>query len=344
MAVYLAGLGLSMPQAMAGALTPFPERAGTAASLMGLVQQTAAAVVAAVVGDYLGHSAWPVAGVRRHHGLPDVPALGADPAAARATALEWPSIPALPAARCLLGCRVRAARGARARLRASDDFSIEATAFTAEREGQGRAMTGDPLSRRSFLTGISAAGGGLALAFAVPFAPARAAEEAPEVTAWLVICPDNSVVIRVARAEMGQGAQTGLAMLVAEELECDWAKVRTEFVSPEENMRRDRVWGDSVDRRQPFDRVLAALSAAGRRHGAGNADRRRRGALECAGVGMRARMSAITHRPSGRTRHVRRRRRGCGEAHAPGRRRAEGAETTGSSPASRAGALTCSTR
>ena len=63
MAIYLAGLGLSMPQAMAGALTPFPDRAGTAASLMGLVQQTVAAVVAAIVGDYLGRSAWPVAGV-----------------------------------------------------------------------------------------------------------------------------------------------------------------------------------------------------------------------------------------------------------------------------------------
>ena len=62
MAVYLAGLGLSMPQAMAGALTPFPDRAGTAAALMGVVQQTAAAVVAAVVGSYLGGSAWPVAG------------------------------------------------------------------------------------------------------------------------------------------------------------------------------------------------------------------------------------------------------------------------------------------
>ena len=102
-------------------------------------------------------------------------------------------------------------------------------------------MTGDPLSRRSFLKGISAAGGGLTLAFAIPFAPARAAEEAPEVTAWLVISADNSVVIRVARSEMGQGAQTGLAMLVAEELECDWAKVSTEFVAPEENRRRDRV-------------------------------------------------------------------------------------------------------
>ncbi len=62
MAVYLAGLGLSMPQAMAGALTPFADRAGTASSLMGFVQQTVAAFVAAVVGVYLGRSAWPVAG------------------------------------------------------------------------------------------------------------------------------------------------------------------------------------------------------------------------------------------------------------------------------------------
>jgi len=63
MAVYLAGLGLAMPQAMAGALTPFPDRAGMAASLLGLVQQTLAAAVAAAVGAYLGHSAWPVTGV-----------------------------------------------------------------------------------------------------------------------------------------------------------------------------------------------------------------------------------------------------------------------------------------
>jgi MFS transporter, DHA1 family, multidrug resistance protein len=63
MAVYLAGLGLAMPQAMAGALTPFPDRAGTAASLLGLVQQTVAATVAAAVGGYLGRSAWPVAAV-----------------------------------------------------------------------------------------------------------------------------------------------------------------------------------------------------------------------------------------------------------------------------------------
>jgi DHA1 family bicyclomycin/chloramphenicol resistance-like MFS transporter len=63
MALYLSGVGLAMPQAMAGALTPFPDRAGTAASLMGLVQQAVAAVVAAVIGGYLGRSAWPMTGV-----------------------------------------------------------------------------------------------------------------------------------------------------------------------------------------------------------------------------------------------------------------------------------------
>jgi len=63
MALYLAGVGLAMPQAMAGALTPFPDRAGTAASLMGLVQQAVAAIIAAVIGAYLVQSAWPVTGV-----------------------------------------------------------------------------------------------------------------------------------------------------------------------------------------------------------------------------------------------------------------------------------------
>ncbi|HET7201626.1 MAG TPA: molybdopterin cofactor-binding domain-containing protein [Burkholderiales bacterium] len=65
----------------------------------------------------------------------------------------------------------------------------------------------------------------------------------PELTAWIVIHPDDSVLIRVARSEMGQGSSTGLPMLVAEELECDWRKVRTEFVSSAENLRRNRAWG-----------------------------------------------------------------------------------------------------
>src|SRR5271170_4684299 len=110
---------------------------------------------------------------------------------------------------------------------------------------EGKIMpSGDPLSRRGFLAGISAVGGGLTLAFAIPFGPARAVEEAPEITAWLLICADNSIVVRIAHAEMGQGAQTGLAMLIAEELECDWAEVRTDFVSATENLHRGRIWGD----------------------------------------------------------------------------------------------------
>ena len=63
MTLYLAGIGFALPSTMAGALTPFPDRAGTASSVMGLVQQTGAAVTAAAVGAYLGHSAWPVASV-----------------------------------------------------------------------------------------------------------------------------------------------------------------------------------------------------------------------------------------------------------------------------------------
>ena len=63
MTLYLAGLGFALPSTMAGALTPFHDRAGTASSVMGFAQQTGAAVTAAAVGVYLGHSAWPVASV-----------------------------------------------------------------------------------------------------------------------------------------------------------------------------------------------------------------------------------------------------------------------------------------
>jgi MFS transporter, DHA1 family, multidrug resistance protein len=59
--LYLCGLGLAMPQAMAGALTPFPDRAGAASSLLGFVQQSSAALLGAVVGHLLGESAWPIA-------------------------------------------------------------------------------------------------------------------------------------------------------------------------------------------------------------------------------------------------------------------------------------------
>ena len=102
------------------------------------------------------------------------------------------------------------------------------------------------MNRRSFVVGSAALGGGLALGFNVPFGPGPAHAEVtgPEVNAWVVVRPDESVIIRIARSEMGQGTLTGLAQLVAEELECDWSKVGYEFPTPGQNVARKRVWGD----------------------------------------------------------------------------------------------------
>src|SRR6202045_4600223 len=103
------------------------------------------------------------------------------------------------------------------------------------------------LNRRAFVIGSAAVGSGLALGLDIPFggpAVVRAADGSPEVNAWVVIRPDDTVVIRTARSEMGQGTLTGLAQLVAEELECDWSKVTTEFPTPGQNVARKRAWGD----------------------------------------------------------------------------------------------------
>lgn len=108
------------------------------------------------------------------------------------------------------------------------------------------------LSRRRFLVDTAAAAGGLALGFHVPFgiddvaAQKKTIAAAPgaEVNAWVFIKPNDTVVVRIARSEMGQGTLTGLAQLVVEELECDWNKVTTEYPTPGQNLARNRVWGD----------------------------------------------------------------------------------------------------
>ena len=103
------------------------------------------------------------------------------------------------------------------------------------------------ISRRTFLISSAAVGGGLALGLRLPpFGPAvvRAADGSPEITVWVVIRPDNTTVIRVVRAEMGQGTITGLAQLVAEELEADWKKVVVEYPTPGESVKRKRAWGE----------------------------------------------------------------------------------------------------
>jgi isoquinoline 1-oxidoreductase subunit beta len=104
------------------------------------------------------------------------------------------------------------------------------------------------LARRSFLGSVAAVGGGFALGWQIPAGTAAAQNAAPaggqELGIWAVISPDDTTIIRIARSEMGQGTLTGLAQLVADELDCDWKHVRTEYVSPEANLASKRAWGD----------------------------------------------------------------------------------------------------
>jgi isoquinoline 1-oxidoreductase beta subunit len=159
------------------------------------------------------------------------------------------------------------------------------------------------ISRRFFITSAAAASGGIALGFHLPggTGSAEAATNPAEVNAWIVIHPDDTVVIRVARSEMGQGITTALPMLVAEELDCDWSKVRPEFPSPEENLRRKRAWGEmstggsrSVRTSQEYLRKAGA--AAREVLIAAAAAQWNVPASEC-----QATKSVVTHKSSGRT-------------------------------------------
>jgi isoquinoline 1-oxidoreductase beta subunit len=163
--------------------------------------------------------------------------------------------------------------------------------------------SGGDLDRRSFLVSASAAAGGLTLGFAIPFATkaAHAAGARSEITCWIAIAPDDTVTIRVARSEMGQGALTGLAMLVVEELACDWSKVRTEFVSPTLNLAKNRIWGDTST---GASRSIASSQDYLRRAGA----TAREMLIAAAAAQWRvppaqcvAANGAIVHRPSSRT-------------------------------------------
>ncbi len=109
-------------------------------------------------------------------------------------------------------------------------------------------------SRRILMTcGLSAAGG-LAIGMVLPRSakawaglpalPSSPENSAPpnEINAWLVIEPDSSVLVRMAHSELGQGTTTALAMLVAEELGCDWSKVKCEYASSNRNLRQNGVY------------------------------------------------------------------------------------------------------
>ena len=173
-------------------------------------------------------------------------------------------------------------------------------------------MTGSQeLSRRQFIVTSLTATGGFALGIAAPGLVEAAtlsarpwgdeAAHAGEINAWIVIEPDDTVIIRYGRAEMGQGSFTALPMIVTEELECDWAKVKPEYASANRNFRDNHVYG--------------TLGTGGSR-----AVRETRGMLQQAGASARERliaaaarrwgiapgecsaeMSKVTHKASGRT-------------------------------------------
>ncbi len=166
------------------------------------------------------------------------------------------------------------------------------------------------LSRRRFLIGTGAAGAGLTITLLSNSAVAGVADQGapetfgssmPEVNAWVHIATDDTVTIRIARSEMGQGTLTGLAQLVAEELQCDWDKVVTEYPTPGQNLARERVWGDfstggsrGIRNSHQYVREGGAaaramlIEAAAKAWGVS--------ASECS-----AKDSVITHGPSGKT-------------------------------------------
>ncbi len=159
------------------------------------------------------------------------------------------------------------------------------------------------LNRREFLATTGGATAGAALAGSLVFGFSTRAEAqgaAPEVNAWVVVQPDERVIVRIARSEMGQGTLTGLAQLVAEELEADWSKVSTEYPTPGQNLARKRVWGNfstggSRGIRESQDYVRKGGAAARLMLVQAAADEWKVPASEC-----RAEAGAITHTPSSR--------------------------------------------
>src|ERR1700722_15097875 len=174
--------------------------------------------------------------------------------------------------------------------------------------------TGVPLTvnRRDFiLTAVSVAGGlmigigaapGSADAAAISMQPWSDQGYAPhEIDAWIAIDPDDSILIRYQRSEMGQGSMTALPMMIAEELQCDWSKVRIEYASPNRNLRENKIYGPmfshgSMSVRTSQKKVQQVGASARERLIAAAAARWNVPASECS-----AAQSVGTHKPSGQS-------------------------------------------
>jgi isoquinoline 1-oxidoreductase subunit beta len=177
-------------------------------------------------------------------------------------------------------------------------------------------MHGSPvasnLSRRHFILTAATAAGGFMIGIGAAPRGARAATvqaqpwnddhayDPNEIDAWIAIDPDDSILIRYQRSEMGQGSMTALPMMIAEELQCDWSRVRVEYASPNRNIR-EKVYGDmfshgSQSVRASQKKVQQVGASARERLIAAAASRWNVPASEC-----KAAASVVTHQPSGRT-------------------------------------------
>jgi isoquinoline 1-oxidoreductase beta subunit len=166
------------------------------------------------------------------------------------------------------------------------------------------------ITRRHFVVASTSAAGGLAISVAFPGladaasigAQAWGPESTPnEVNAFLAIDPDGSILIRSPHQEMGQGAITALPMIVAEELECDWSKVKVEYASPARNLREKNVYGEmttvgSRGVRTSWQMLLQAGASARERLIAVAAQRWNVSPSDC-----EAANSKITHKATGRS-------------------------------------------
>ena len=159
------------------------------------------------------------------------------------------------------------------------------------------------ISRRRFLIGSAAAGAGFSLGLYLPLArgETQGEDSIPEVNAWVVIEPDDTVIIRIARSEMGQGTLTGLAQLVVEELECDWSRVKTEYPTPGQSLARERIWGSFST---GGSQGIRGSHQYVREGGAAAREMLIEAAADGWGVPMeecQVTAGVITHRPTGRT-------------------------------------------
>src|ERR1700689_2144398 len=168
------------------------------------------------------------------------------------------------------------------------------------------------LTRRHFIVIATTAAGGLMVGIGA--APRRAeavtvaaqpwdesAYNQHEIDAWIAIGPDDSILIRYQRSEMGQGSMTGLPMIIAEELQCDWSKVRIEYASPNRNIRENKVYGSmnssgSRSVRASQKKMQQVGASARERLIAAAATRWNVPASDCT-----AALSVVSHGPSGQT-------------------------------------------